>query len=434
MKLILHLSTVGGYGGPLSENLRHLDRYISQELEKAGFSTVFDYFELCLFYPPMYVLEGIKGMEVNFNSYYARLPFSRIDRKNKQIAVSLQAPEFSEHIQSEKAKGQKYQFEIELKYKNLDEVFLANVLLDKYIDAAKLLQVKLKGGDSFDTEVFISVINSVKNQITPQFLERVKEEQMAKIRQDGIQRALEKRENRRQLNLPKDKLIRDIRVYSDGDKLNKALNPYAYRYAQILLNKLYNNGFMCPGYHHLYIQVAETTDAALLRSSNIEPWYICGIATINYDSYIKLSEQEKEKAVFDLIIEGLKDIAVIDKLDMDILNRTIDEIRQKGLDTELFYKTAENKKYHLQISYKMNPAEKGYPVFFTLTDKLTGEKKRKAVMYFENSYLFVDRLHYTFQKISVTNKEIKIKSSSSVAADVYLKGLPRELVFNIDDL
>jgi hypothetical protein len=47
----------------------------------------------------------------------------------------------------------------------------------------------------------------------------------------------------------------------------------------------------------------------------------------NFADYPAKQEIEKQRIVFDLLQQGLNDVAVIDKLDLQILSETLDEVK-----------------------------------------------------------------------------------------------------------
>lgn len=85
MKIYLSPNTAGRYGGALNGNLRHLDRFIQNELTNSEFKSSFEELWLTLSYPPMYVLPGVVGMEVTFKKYYDTFPYSRLNIKSHPI-------------------------------------------------------------------------------------------------------------------------------------------------------------------------------------------------------------------------------------------------------------------------------------------------------------------------------------------------------------
>lgn len=428
MKIYLTPSTVGRYGGGLNNNLRYLDRTIQQRFDDSNFNSSFDELWLTLTYPPMYILPGIVGMEIKFNEFYNTLPYSRLNRKFKKIDITLKAPEFSEHFDKDKQKQYKDKFNIEKQFENISDVELAKIFVDKFIYAGEIIKSKLKQDDIFDFHTYNQVLLDLRREITKEFLERNSVEQTNQAIDTTIKRAIELREKRASSSKAKNKKIRDLRIYYNGLP-NKALYPYAYQYVEIFRNRLHKNGLMCPTYHHLYIQVGEKTEDCLKNSIPIEDWYVNGIAIINYKDYLTKTETEKAKIVFDLIINGLDDIFTIDKLDKSILDKTIQQISKAGLDTELEWDTIENKKYILKVTYFSKSMEEQCPIYFTLTDKQTSKSKRFEFGKAENS-----QIYFWLQKISLTNSKIKVKSSDSIEANVYLKDKPRSIEYDIETI
>ncbi|SEO85162.1 hypothetical protein SAMN05428947_104337 [Mucilaginibacter sp. OK283] len=428
MKIYLMPSTAGRYGGGLKGNLEYLVAIIQNRLDSSGFASSFNEFWLTFFYSPLYVLPGVVGIENDFKKVFETLPSSFLNRRYKKIDVSLKAFEFSEHLDKADQKKYEHQFEVDNQYKNLSEIDLAHVLIDKYLEAGSIVKSKLKKDDLFDFETFKNVLLLLKSQISTNFLESENIKLAAKSKADTLKHAIDLREERSGSNKVKDKRIRDFRVY-DFDLGAKALYPYAYQYCEIFLNILRSKNLLCPVYHHLYIQVCKTMDVCLERSFTLDHWYINGLSVIDYDRYLQQSDAEKEQTVFDVIVNGLRDIAHIDKLDSEIIESTIQEIKQKGLDTELVYEVIENKRYKLIVSYFSRSMEEESPIYFTVLDKTSGKSGKVQIGKAENSQIYL-----WLQKITLSGSQIKVKSSNSITADVYLKNKLRSMEFNIKDI
>ncbi len=245
---------------------------------------------------------------------------------------------------------------------------------------------------------------------------------------DMLESAIDLREQRKKVHKPKDKLIRDLRVYYTGLP-QKALYPYDYQYSEIFKNLLKKKKFTCPTYHHLYIQVEKTIEDCLRRSIPMEDWYVYGIAVIDYEKYVKQAHKEKENIVVEIIVNGLKDIANIDGLDISIIDEVTNEVKQNGLDTELEYTTIEDKNHKLVISYLSKSMEEECPIYFSLTEKSSNNYRKVQIGRAEHSVIY-----YWLQKVILTKTQIKIKSSSSAAADVYLENKARNMTYEIKEL
>lgn len=426
--MFLMTNSVATFGGGLHGRLRFLHRLIENELNKSNFQSSFDEFWLILSIPPTYVKPKVLSLVEKFDNHYKKLPNSRLSRRYKKIEVSLKASEFSEFQSDAKPIKYKHEFEVEPQFRNLNEVELAKILIDKFLEAGDITSEKLKKDDLFDISIFRDVLNEIKRKIDVEFLEKINVSQMQEVKDESIKRALESRENRRLQNIPKNQLIRDLRVYCNGLP-QTALSPYDYQYCEILLNLLSYEGLMCPNYHHLYIRIAQTREEALRNSVASTEWFVNGISVIDYEKYQTLNDKKKAKFVFEAIVAGLKDIAEIDKLDLSKIEKVVEKVREKGLETELVFRTLENKNYFLEINYIVRTIKDKCPVFFSLTDKLTKQTKRIEIGKIEHY-----KIRFWLQKITLTNKKIKIKSSDSIRGQVNLKGMQTNMEFDIDVL
>jgi hypothetical protein len=428
MKIYFAPKTAGRYGGSLKGSLRFLPEIIESELNEAGFKSSFDELWLTISYPPMYVLPGVIGIEKDYQNFHDSLPKRFINRRQRNIAVTLQGPEYSEHFDKNEQAQYQYRFDIADIYKNISTSELAVVTINKYIEAINLIAPKLKANDQFDINLFKTILDNLKHKISPQFLTEKTFTFSELQKTSNTKRMMDLRNERKLSNKPKDTLVRDVRLYDHGLP-QKAFYPYGYQYCEIFRNILRRKGLMCPGYHHLYIMAAQTFDEALQNSFAVESWHVYGLAEVNYATYLNLSNAEKALAVFDIIVAGLRDIIEIDKLDENIFNEAIKEIGQKGLDIELEYKSFENKNYELRFTYFTDSLENGWPLYLNLTEKHT---KRSCRHFMERVNDL--QLPLWLQKISLTNTHLKIKSSTSIAADVYLQNLPRTMEFDIKKL
>lgn len=428
MKIYLSPSTVGKYGGILNGNLRFLPNVIQTELDNSGFTSTFNEFWLTLSYPPMYVLPGIVSMVGKFFEFYNKFPYSRLDRRYKKIEITLKAPEFSEHFDLKEQDKHTNRFEIENQYKGISETNLAKTLIDKYLEAGEIINSKIKKGDNFDFEQFRATLISIKSKISSDFLETINKEQTIKVNDESLNRAIKIREERKRANKVKDKKVRDVRIYYNGFP-NKALYPYDFQYVEIFRNLLRRSDLLCPTYHHLYIQVSKNFEDGLRRSFAIEDWYVNGVSVLDYDKYLKSSESEKEQIVIELISNGLQDIATVDNLDVSIIKTITDKVKSSGLDTELIFDRVENSNHALTITYLSRSMEEQCPIYFNLLDKKTNRTNKIQIGRADNF-----QIYFWLQKISLTRNKIKVKSSGSIEANVYLKDKPRTMEFEIEDI
>ena len=170
MEIYLIPNTAGRNGGALKENLRHLDRFIQSALDSSGFQSSFEELWLTLSYPPMYVLPEVIGIATDFKKYYEKLPYSRPNRRYKTFDIALKAPEFSEHFDKKEQKKYKNKFKIDAIHQNIEEVDLAKILVDKYLEANQLIKRKLRKEDVFDPDKFEDILLNIKKRINFDFL------------------------------------------------------------------------------------------------------------------------------------------------------------------------------------------------------------------------------------------------------------------------
>ncbi|GAB3935147.1 hypothetical protein GCM10028827_36310 [Mucilaginibacter myungsuensis] len=366
-------------------------------------------------------------MKADNDKFHETLPSSRLDRRYKQIEVILKAPEFSENEQKADQAKYEHQFDIDDRYKDLSQVDLAKTVIDKYLEAGALITSKLKAEDQFDLETYNRTLLAIREKIDEGFLKETTDRLAAEVKKEAIDKAIALRKERQHSNKIKDKVIRDFRVYLRGVE-QKRLYPYDYQYCEIFLNLLRKHNVKFPVYHHIYIGVAGSIDECLEHFKTYDHWQQYGLSVIDYSNYQSETEKGKEKIVFDVIVEGLRDLAAIDHLDKEAIEKVIDEIKIKGLDTELVLSIIESKTHKLTITYFSRDMEEKCPVYFNLLEKATGKLKRKEIGRVNN-----DQLYFWLQKVTLTKTHIKVKSGNSIAADVSLKDLPRNMEFDIKE-
>ena len=427
MKLYISGKTVGIYGGSL-RNLPYFDNYIENYLKLAGFSSSFEEMWIEFAYPPTYILKGILSMQKQYEEWYNtfNFPYSRLNRRYKKIDISLKASEFSEGFERIDKDDDFLRLDIEDKYKNIPRVEVAKILIDKLIIAGEVVKSKLKREDYFDFERFRHILIEIKDKVSEPFLDSIAIEGIENNRDEKLNKELKIREERSKVNRQKDKIIRDIRVYYKDTFIPiKGLYPIEYQYVEIFLRTLQKYKFLCPTYHHLYIQVAPSINEALVEMlPQIEDWYMFGVTTFDYHTYENSDDRKKEEMIFNMIYQGLLDIVNIDKLDIDNFQKAVNEIRQKGLDTEITFSTVENDKYKLVVTYYAKSMEEQCPIYFTLSDKRNNLTSRKEIGKADKS-----QIYYWLQKITLTKSSIKVQSSNSVSANVWLEDKPRLIEF-----
>ena len=108
--------------------------------------------------------------------------------------------------------------------------------------------------------------------------------------------------------------------------------PYSLKFCNKVVIKLREAKFRLPNYDHLYIIASDTFENAIYKATRGSDWFVYGITVLeNYKNYTALKEEDKKRVVFDLIKQGLHDIAKIDSLDISTLNKVLDETEKELL-------------------------------------------------------------------------------------------------------
>ena len=140
-----------------------------------------------------------------------------------------------------------------------------------------------------------------------------------------MERNRELRLARKQNPAEKTRLIRDIRLYyRPHGEINFA--PYDHQLCGKILERLRRRKFRLPGYTHLYIMASDTPENALYHATRAENWHVYGIADVDAADFAAKEGRDKRRAVFDIIRQGLEDIAEIDALDAVALSEVLNEI------------------------------------------------------------------------------------------------------------
>ena len=430
MKISVSLKTASR-GSSLGKNLVYLADYIADEFARRHLTTSFDEISVTFAFPPLFMLPGVLGMEKSFMEYYKSLPVLRIERKNKKIVAIIPAPEFTEYcdhreLSFESAGKDITFFEVPDAYKNLSEITLAKIFIKHLLKTMEEIYGKLKKNDVFDFEHCKKILDELYEKISNAFLEKNFRNYQQKLKTVELHKAVEAREKRKSLNMKKNKLLRDIRVFAFLPQ-GQTLSPFDYIYCEIFLHILQRENFLCPTYHHIYIRVAAQKQDALRDSINMENWYTYGIAVLDYEQYRTMSLEEKERKVFDVICSGLYDVAELDKLDKNILAKAIAEIQLKGLETELIHYSGENKNYKVQISYFVKSRDEGCPIYLTVKDKSLKKTVRKLLGTAQDT----TQLRYWLRHINLTSSSLKIQSAKSFRAGLYIQDKPKILNFTL---
>lgn len=423
MKIFITAFTAGRGGNGLESPLRYFNKYIETTLCKNGFTSSFAEFSVRFSYLPLYVLPGMAGTENVFMEYYNQLPECRINRRYQRIETAVKAPEFSEHFDKKDQFKYKHKFDIAEKYKTLSDVQLAGIVIDKLLEAAALTRAKLKKNDVFDFRLFEEILASIKQSITTGLLEKINKEEESNWDEKQVAVVNQSRAERKLTRHPADTLIRDIRLFYAYELPRKLL--YLDRYANVVLNILIREGLVCPGYHHLYISIADTREKALRQVLIVENWFTYGIAILPEKQLLEAGPEEQADLVLQALKEGLLDIAELDGLDIKKIEAAIHEAGENGLLAEFPVKIKENNRIRFEISIKGIAGKNIEEIYFTVIDK---QKKRMAKWKVGEEHIFT--IMGWFGTLTVTNKSIRTKPRSNM--DLVLKGKQKEFEIDIE--
>lgn len=288
--------STNSYGGGLDEPFRYFGRMLSDKFQIEDIIFPYGEIEICLAFPPS------KKDNEKRKEWFAKLP--NYYRGKIMVRVTLPMVE---------------------KEQNLEDVL-------KMINKAfEIIITKKKKDDGYDGLKLKEILAQIGEELQETNLLELNGKYENLLRQEVVEQRFQERAIREKTNDEKKRLIYDIRFYYHLPKIGKKyFYPYNNEFCYKILEKLREKKFQLPNYTHLYIMVADTFENALEHAVRVENWFVYGVAVLeNYQDYPKKNEIEKQHIVFDLIKQGLTDIAKIDKLDMDALNETLNEVEQQ---------------------------------------------------------------------------------------------------------
>jgi len=196
-----------------------------------------------------------------------------------------------------------------------------------------MIASKKRESDNLDTERIKANLLQLERELQTIDLWELHSNYELLRRQKIVERSRQERTLREQSVVEQNRLIRDVRLYYHFENIGvKYFHPYDEHLCYLIREKLREKKFRIPGYTHMYVQVSDTLENALYRASKLETWNVCGVAILeDFGSYATKNEADKKRIVFDLIKQGLYDIAHIDKLDMSMLNEVLDEVERGEL-------------------------------------------------------------------------------------------------------
>jgi hypothetical protein len=307
MKIFINFTTENQYGSFAKSPLRYFHLYLSDLLSD--------------------IKSPVKSLEINFayasknqneNSerfleWYNSLPYARFTKKSGLFSVTIPFPELYEYQE------------------NIENYPIFPPLFERLREAINLIDKKMQKNGISLKEPIEPILNKTEREISKENLERIHKLYELKCRQDCISKNLADRERRKNANEKANKLIYDIRFYCRVEGMsNLDFSPHHIDICNKILKSLRAEKFKLPNFTHLYLCVSDSFENALYHSTRFYNWFVYGIALLkNPRQYAIKNESEKKQIVFELIKEALFDIAKIDKLDIEVLNKTLDKIKKE---------------------------------------------------------------------------------------------------------
>lgn len=296
----IHFSkrSYGSSGGGLNEPFRHFGRIIADKFQSDNIEFPYGEIEIGLAFPSSKAKDNQKYCE-----WFDKLP--HYYRSKTMVRVTLPMMEEEEENITSVLQFINKAFEIIVSKKKKEDGYETVKLKASLFQLGKELQ-----------EINLWELNNRYENI---------------IRKEAIEKRKQQRAIREKANEEKKKLIYDLRFMYYLPNIGKLyFSPYSERFCDLILEKLREIKFRLPNYTHLYIMVSDTLENSLYHAVRAENWFVYGITAIkNHSEYPRKNEIEKQRIVFDLIKQGLNDIAKIDKLDTQSLNEALDEVEQQ---------------------------------------------------------------------------------------------------------
>ncbi|NDV94600.1 hypothetical protein D0T84_06645 [Dysgonomonas sp. 521] len=289
-------SSFGIYGGGLKEPFRYFGRIISDKFKKENIELPFEEIEiqLALFSPKA-------KKDETYTEWYKKLPYYYRGKKMTRVILPV-----------EKQKD------------NLEDVFL---FINK---AFEIITSKKKKDDNYSSDKLKSTLLQLEEELKIVDLWELDSRYENLLRQEIIEKNRQERIIREQTDSEKKRLIYDLRLYNAiPNTEERYFFPYNSQICEIVYDELRKKKFRLPDYTHILINVSDTFENALHNATRIYNWQGFGVAVYkDYKDFPKKTETEKRRIVFDLIKQGLNDIAEVDKLDKKTLNKVLEEVEK----------------------------------------------------------------------------------------------------------
>ena len=289
-------SSYGTYGGGLKEPFEYFGRMISDSFKKENIELPFEEIEIQLaFFSPKSEKNEV------YSEWYKKLPYYYRGKKMTRVVLPVEEEE-----------------------NNLADVFLF------VYKAFEIITSKKKKDDNYNPDKLKSTLLQLEEELKIADLWKLHSKYENILRQETIEKNRQDRIIREQTNSEKKKLIYDLRLYNSiPNTEEKFFFPYNKQICEMIYEELRKKKFRLPNYTHMLVIVSDTFENALYHAIKIYNWQGFGIAVYNnHKDYSTKNEIEKQRVVFDLIKQGLNDMAEVDKLDKKMLNEVLDEVEK----------------------------------------------------------------------------------------------------------
>lgn len=305
MDINFTITKYGVYGGGLNKPFQYFGKIISDHLRADGIESSLTEVLIIFAYP----LTSRKNQSSDYKTWFGELPYIRFAKNRTAVTVTLPFCDATQKpLRTE-----------------LDAVFR------KTAEAFELIESKRKRSDLFETALILSSLAGLQKQLNPEDVEAANGVYELQYRASRIEKNRCDRLGRENENAGLSRLIYDIRFYYHFENIgNRCFYPYANEFCDEILQKLRDRKFKLPRYSHIYVMVSDTLENAMYHATRLENWYVYGLAVLeNPENYAARGETDKKRIVFDLLKNGLIDVAKTDTLDIVTLNEVLDEVEKK---------------------------------------------------------------------------------------------------------
>ena len=297
MEIWLRKKRFNSSGESFSAPYEHLDRIIANKLIENNITFPFNEIDIEL----VYNIESDRKND-KFNQWFKKLP--HYYRGKNMIRVSIAAQDEAEYLEN-----------------------IFNLIISSF----EILLEKKKKTDDYNSVQVMDSLLELKQEMSQLDLWQLHTKYENILRQERIEKNLQNRKDREIAKIENKRLIKDIRLsdtFGLGGK--SSFMPYSLQFCDKITIKLRKVKFRLPNYDHLYIKVSDSFENAIYDTVTVYAWYVYGVAIFeNYETFESLKEEGKKRVVFDLIKQGLYDIAKIDKLDILTLDKVLVETEKE---------------------------------------------------------------------------------------------------------